>query len=36
MRVGRRVLDGESFRDGIELADRALDELASCLRDEVR
>jgi len=35
MRVGRRVLDGELFRDGIELADRALDELTACLRDEV-
>ncbi len=34
MRLTRRVADGESFRDGLQLADRALSELARCLRDD--
>jgi transcription-repair coupling factor (superfamily II helicase) len=34
MRLTRRATDREPFRDGIQLADRALSELATCLRDD--
>jgi transcription-repair coupling factor (superfamily II helicase) len=33
MRLTRRVLATESFRDGIALADRALEDLSRCLKD---
>jgi transcription-repair coupling factor (superfamily II helicase) len=33
MRLTRRAVDGETYRDGIELADRMLAELADCLKD---
>jgi transcription-repair coupling factor (superfamily II helicase) len=33
MRLTRRATEGERFRDGIELADRALSELQDCLKD---
>ena len=33
MRLSRRALPGESFRDGIALADRALEDLSRCLKD---
>src|ERR1041385_3787980 len=34
MRLTRRLRDGESFRDGIDLVDRMLSELADCRRAE--
>ena len=34
MRLTRRATEVEQFRDGIQLADRALSELAKCLRDD--
>jgi hypothetical protein len=34
MRLTRRATDREPFRDGIQLADRALSELSHCMRDE--
>jgi transcription-repair coupling factor (superfamily II helicase) len=34
MRLTRRALEGEMIRDGIELADKTLDELSRCLKDE--
>lgn len=33
MRLTRRAIDGESFRDGIDLADRMLHELSECQKD---
>jgi transcription-repair coupling factor (superfamily II helicase) len=32
-RLGRRALDDETFKDGIQHADRMLDELAGCVRE---
>ena len=34
MRLTRRAGDGEGMRDGIQLADRMLSELASCTKDD--
>jgi hypothetical protein len=34
MRLTRRALEGEAIRDGIELADRTLNELSRCLKDD--
>jgi transcription-repair coupling factor (superfamily II helicase) len=34
MRLTRRARDDERFRDGIDLVDRMLTELASCRRQE--
>jgi transcription-repair coupling factor (superfamily II helicase) len=34
MRLTRRAVEGENVRDGIELADRTLNELSRCLKDD--